>query len=141
MTFTVTTSAISSQDISVRYSTTDNSAVSPADYTAQSDILTTPAGTTSATVTLPTINDKVLEPTETFNITLSNPVNAIIADAAGVCTILNDDIQAVDILQRHKLIAWLVTLVILHYGAIRHCYDRYWTGSLDGQTSARIGSS
>jgi hypothetical protein len=37
------------------------------------------------------IGDKIAEPTETFTVVLSSPVNATIADDTGVVTILDDD--------------------------------------------------
>lgn len=96
MTFTISVEGTTSQDISVSYTTSGVRAVSPVDYTAQSDILTIPAGTTSTTVTVPITNDEVWEPTETFKVTLSNAVNATIADDTGIGTIINDDITAID---------------------------------------------
>ena len=37
------------------------------------------------------MGDKIAEPTETFTVVLSNPVNATIGDGTGVVTILDDD--------------------------------------------------
>jgi beta-glucosidase len=60
-------------DVTVRYATTDGSAVAGSDYTAASGTLRFPAGTVEHTVTLQTTDDPVDERTETFTLTLSQP--------------------------------------------------------------------
>lgn len=56
-----------------------------------------PPGTTSLPVTVIVKADEVVEPTETFLVNLSSPVNAVLADAQGVGTIFNDDGSGVPI--------------------------------------------
>ena len=46
---------------------------------------------TSVSVTVNVVADNVLEPTETFTVTLSGAQGATIGDAVGIGTILGDD--------------------------------------------------
>src|SRR5262249_30167437 len=61
------------------------------DYAAVTGDLTIPAGSTSATLSVPVLADTRDELDESFHITLSAPVNAAIADATGIATIVDDD--------------------------------------------------
>ncbi|NES04970.1 MAG: DUF4347 domain-containing protein, partial [Okeania sp. SIO2F4] len=78
-TFTLSLDQTSSQDITVDYITTDNTATTPEDYTGISNTTTIVAGQTTASITVDIIDDTIDELDETFNIDLSNPVNATIA--------------------------------------------------------------
>ncbi|MFN8491541.1 MAG: Calx-beta domain-containing protein [Caldilineaceae bacterium] len=89
--FTVSLAPASSQAVSVNYATANGSAVAGSDYTARSGTLTFNAGVTSAQITIPIINDTVVESDETFVVNLSNAVNATIADNQGSGTIKDDD--------------------------------------------------
>ncbi|MDD4880127.1 MAG: Calx-beta domain-containing protein [Gallionellaceae bacterium] len=90
--FTVSLSTASSQSVSVIASTANNSAVAPGDYTARTGVtLTFPAGTTSQSFVVATVNDSVVEPTETFFVNLSGASNATIAVAQATGTILDND--------------------------------------------------
>ncbi len=91
LTYTVTLSAVSSQAISVAYASSDGTASAGSDYTAASGVLNFAPGETSHTVTLIVSGDTLHELNETANITLSDPVNAVISDGSGVGTIINDD--------------------------------------------------
>jgi VCBS repeat-containing protein len=93
MTFTVSLSAASGQDVSVDYATgaTPATATAGGDYTATSGTLNFAAGVVSQTITVAIANDTLAEASETFNVTLSTPVNATIADATGVGTITDND--------------------------------------------------
>ncbi|OWY22041.1 hypothetical protein C7N43_09165, partial [Sphingobacteriales bacterium UPWRP_1] len=90
-TLQICASATSFLPITVIYTTANASALSGIDYTAISSTATIPAGQTCANVTFPIIDDLVAEPTENFNVNLSNPTNATIADPQGVVTILDND--------------------------------------------------
>lgn len=90
---TVTLSAPSSSVVTVAFTTSDVTAIAPADYTSLSGSLTFPAGTTSQTITVPVLGDDIFEPNETFDVTLSGAVNAALGDPQGVVTIVNDDIE------------------------------------------------
>ena len=95
-TFTVSLSAPSSQAVSVVASTANASAVAPGDYTARNNVtVTIPAGSTSQTFTVATVDDAKIEGTETFNVNLSGASNATIAKAQGVATITDNDSAAV----------------------------------------------
>jgi len=103
MTFTITLSAASSSSISVSYATKDGTAtVGNKDYKSASGTVTFSAGQTSKTVAVTVYGDVTPESDETFTVGLSSPVNATIATASGVGTILNDDTVA-GILARSEL--------------------------------------
>ncbi|HEX6163369.1 MAG TPA: Calx-beta domain-containing protein, partial [Vicinamibacterales bacterium] len=89
--FTVALSGPSSQVITVQYATSNGTATAGSDYTAASGTLTFNPGVVSQTITVPISGDATFEPNETYTVTLSNPANALITDATGVGTILNDD--------------------------------------------------
>lgn len=89
------------QDVTVHYKTTDGSAVSPADYAAVGDAtVVIPAGSVSATVSVPVAADILFERDENFTLdivkaTLPGPAGnepAInVADASGIATIHDND--------------------------------------------------
>ncbi|MFO1084224.1 MAG: Calx-beta domain-containing protein [Reyranellaceae bacterium] len=90
-TFTVTLSAASSSTVTVKYATTDGTAVAGSDYIAQSGTLTFAAGETQKTIKVTAIGDAAIEANETFSIALSSASGATIADGTGAGTIVNDD--------------------------------------------------
>jgi hypothetical protein len=90
-TFPVTLSAASALPVTVKYTTSDGTATAGSDYTALSGTLTIPAGATSGSIKVKVKGDTVVEPDETFFVTLSAPTNAGIAVAQATGTILNDD--------------------------------------------------
>ena len=87
----VTLSAASAQPVSVGYATSDGSAGAPGDYTAVTGTLTFQPGETTKTMAISIVADAIIEPSETFTVTLSSPVNASIADSTATATITNDD--------------------------------------------------
>ena len=89
--FTVTLSAASSQSISVDYATANDSAVEPSDFKSPSGKLTFAPGETTKTILIAVAGDTLDEINETFNVNLSAPLNATIADGLGVGTINDDD--------------------------------------------------
>lgn len=82
-----------SQNVTGNYSTSNGTATSGSDYYGKSGTFTIPAGYTSTIVNVTIIDDDIHEGTETFNLNISNPVNATINDATGVCTIIDNDIE------------------------------------------------
>ena len=90
-TFTVTLGAASGQTVTVNYGTADGTAVVGVDYTAAAGTLTFPPGTTTQTLAVTVLGDVLDEPNETFFVNLTNPVNAVLADAQGLGTILDND--------------------------------------------------
>ncbi len=98
LTFTATLSAASGQIVTVGVASADGTAIAASglgqnDYEAVAATLTFPAGTTTRTFNVAINGDAVLEPTETFTVTLSGAVNATIATATATGTITNDDAQ------------------------------------------------
>ena len=90
--FTVSIPTPSGLDIMVDVATSDGSATQPSDYTTvPTTTVTIPAGSTTVNVSVPIINDALSEPNETYNVDLTNPVNATIVDNQGLGTITNDD--------------------------------------------------
>ncbi len=91
-TFTVSLSTATTKVGDVNYSTGGGTATSGVDYGAlASTKLTFAAGETSKTITVNIANDTAIEADETFNVTLATAVNATIADATGVATIVDND--------------------------------------------------
>jgi Calx-beta domain len=97
LTFTVTLAPSSGQTVTVDYATADGTATAGADYTAGTGTLQFLAGETTKTVTVAVAGDTIDEIDETFTLSLSNAVNASIADAQGVGTIVDDDTATVTI--------------------------------------------
>jgi hypothetical protein len=89
--FNVNLSAASSQNISVNYATANGTAIQPTDYIAANSVFTIEAGKTTKQLEILARSDITVEPDETFTVTLSNPVNATLADATGQAIIKNDD--------------------------------------------------
>jgi hypothetical protein len=78
-------------DVTVDYSTANVTASAGPDYTPKSGVITFAPGETTKTITITVNGDLSDEPTETFVVRLSAPVNATIVDADGTGTILDDD--------------------------------------------------
>ncbi|WP_236615673.1 beta strand repeat-containing protein [Rhodopirellula europaea] len=100
--FIVTVDKILDIDVDVEVSFTDGTATSPGDYDSTTQTLTflandTTAGNLSQTVSVPVVNDAVVEPTEAFTVGLS-VVTAVgtrsVDDSDGATgTIVNDDAE------------------------------------------------
>ena len=91
-TFTVSLSAASAQTLTVKYKTANGTATAPADYTAVPlTTLTFAPGETTKTVSVTVKGDTLDEAAETFQLQLSPPTNATIADGTGICAITDDD--------------------------------------------------
>ena len=91
LTMTVTLTGSSAQQVTVNYATSNGAASSGLDYQAASGTLTFAPGQTSQIIDI-TVNDDVLdEPDETVFVTLSDPINAFVADGGGIGTIVDDD--------------------------------------------------
>jgi uncharacterized repeat protein (TIGR01451 family) len=91
VTFTLSLDTVSGSDVLVDYASNDGPAAAGQDYTAVAGTLTIATGTLSNTVSVPILDDNLDEMTETFTLDLSNAVNAVIIDAQGISTILDDD--------------------------------------------------
>ena len=91
-TFTVTLSpANASQTVTVNYATANGSAAAGSDYVAATGSVIFDPSVTSRTITVAINGDATFEQNETFFVNLSQPVNAVIGDAQGAGTIVNDD--------------------------------------------------
>jgi CSLREA domain-containing protein len=94
-TFVVTQSFATASLTQFLYSTSDGSALAGYDYTAATNASgTIPAGQTSANVVIPITNDNGFEETETFNVNISDIINANASDPAAIGTIIDDDVPA-----------------------------------------------
>jgi hypothetical protein len=92
MEFTVTlANGPSTGNVTVEYMTGGGDATATTDYTTTSGTLTFAPGTTTQTFNVPIVGDTLVENDETFNITLSNAVNATIGTETAVGTIEDDD--------------------------------------------------
>ncbi len=90
-TFSVGLSAPSGRDVSVAFTTANASATAGQDYTARAGALTIAAGSTSAQVGVPLLDDGADEPNETFELRLSAPAAATLGDAIALGTIVDTD--------------------------------------------------
>lgn len=75
----------------VVFTTSNGTATAGSDYVAQTGTLTFDVGETSKTVTIAVNGDTTDEPNETFQLVLSNAVNATSSQSPGIGTILDDD--------------------------------------------------
>lgn len=91
--FTVSLSQASATAVTVDYATQDGFATaSDFDYVAKSGTLTfLPGGALNQSVQVSVLGDTRPEAAETFQLQLTNPVNATIANASASANILNDD--------------------------------------------------
>ena len=89
--FTVTLTPAGGREVSVDYSTRSDTATSGVDFLPVSGTLHFAAGETTKTILVPVVGDFEHEPTETFSVNLSNPVNAEFQDSQAVGTIVDDD--------------------------------------------------
>jgi DNA-binding protein len=90
--FTVSLSPASGQTVAVQYATQNGTATGGADFVATSGhTLTFNPGETTKTAAVSVLGDTQSEADETFQLLLSNPVNATVEDGVGVATITNDD--------------------------------------------------
>ena len=99
VTFVVTPSPPSGKTVTVTWTASAESgdtATSPADFEASSGTLTINPEDLTVSFTVRTVNDSIVEPDETFTVTLSSATNATISDATAKGTITNDDAASMD---------------------------------------------
>ena len=98
LTFTLRLSSPLSTPTTVNYSTADDGAQAPSDYTAESGTATFAANRTETTVTVTVNGDTVREADERFEVNLRNPSNgAVIGNSQAFGTISNDDQSVISI--------------------------------------------
>ncbi len=93
--FNLTLSKASTQAVRVQYATQDGTAKSGSDYIGNSGTLEIPAGATTGTISFRVLGDVVVEPNESFLLSLSNPVGATLVRTTATATIQNDDIPLI----------------------------------------------
>jgi Calx-beta domain len=92
LTFAIAILPASAFDVSVDYSTSNGTALSPDDYASSSGTLAFPAGSVGAqTVSVDVVGDAASEPTEEFTVTLSNARGGAIGTGSATGVILDDD--------------------------------------------------
>jgi hypothetical protein len=109
--FYVKLSAASGQTVTVSFATQDGTATAPADYASTAGTVTFSPGEALRRVRVPVVSDTAPEGNETFDLVLSAPVNATLADGSGTATIREvrspkgdfDSDTRVDILWRHEV--------------------------------------
>jgi CSLREA domain-containing protein len=89
--FNVTLDSPTVNSVTVSYATGGGTATAGIDYVATSGTLTFTPGVTTRTIIVPVVGDTAVEGNETFSVTLSTPVNALLGTAAAAGTILDDD--------------------------------------------------
>ena len=89
--FQVTLAEAQTAAVSVRYATSDGSAVAGADYVAASGMVRFEAGETVKTVDVVVLEDAHDEGEETLTLTLSRPFGAEVSDGVATGTIVNTD--------------------------------------------------
>lgn len=92
--FRVTLSTPSASTVTVDFATANGTATAPADYLSNAGTVTFVPGDTEELVAVQVNGDTLVEPDESFSVTLSDPVGASIADGHGEGTILDDDLPA-----------------------------------------------
>ena len=96
--FRVTLSSASGKPIIVDYGTADGTATAAADYDETSGTLTLSPGETAANISVPIMQDGLVEGDENFEITLSNPESVTISDGTATGTIKDSDVASTAIL-------------------------------------------
>ena len=88
--FTVRLSDTSSETVTVRYATVDDTAVAGSDYTRTTGTLRFDPNERTDTIRVPILQDSPAEPSESFTVELSNPNRATVSDGTGAVTIEAD---------------------------------------------------
>jgi hypothetical protein len=89
--FTVALSAPSSDTVTVEFTTANGTAVAGNDYLAANGTLSFAPGEVSKIITVLANGDRLAEENEEFFLNLRSAVNATLADAQGIGTILDDE--------------------------------------------------
>jgi predicted extracellular nuclease len=98
LTYTVTLDKAAGETVTVNFTTSNGTASSASDYTANSGTVTFTAGDLSETISVTVNGDTLPEDDETVIVTLSNPsANAALAETTGTGTITNDDLTLISI--------------------------------------------
>ena len=94
--FLVSLRAPGTSDVTFDYTTEDGTALAGSDYTTTSATgVTIVAGNLSTTISVPLIDDAIVEANETFELNVSNVVGATVIDGTGTATIIDNDGEVV----------------------------------------------
>lgn len=93
LSFAVALSGQTDRPVSFDYGTANGSAIAGIDYTAVSGTVALPPGTTTATISVPVLGDRLGEPTEQFSLLLTNPTLATLASTSVAGTIADNDVH------------------------------------------------
>jgi hypothetical protein len=96
-TFTVQLAQATSHPVSFVARTAGGTATADVDYRGHAVVGTIPAGMLATTVQVAILGDNAAEPNETFQLQLSEPVNAVLGDAVAVGTIVDDEMPALSV--------------------------------------------
>jgi hypothetical protein len=91
MNFTVSLATPSTVPVTVAFQTVDRTAIAGSDYNATNGTLTFNPGETAKVVPVTVIGDSIIDTTETFWLSLTNPTNGTIIQPVGTGTIVDDD--------------------------------------------------
>jgi hypothetical protein len=86
-------SRMQGKTVTVGYATSPGNASATGDYASTSGTLTFAPSETAKTVSVSVMGDTLVEGDETFDLVLSNPVNATLAGTSATARILNDDVR------------------------------------------------
>ncbi|MEI7772990.1 MAG: Calx-beta domain-containing protein, partial [Chloroflexales bacterium] len=96
--FTVSLSIVAARDVSVDYTTLNQTAIAGSDYITNTGTLTIPAGSLTGTITVNVKGNTTVEPDRVFAVQLSNlrtsgagPIAVTLGNSQGTGTIRNDD--------------------------------------------------
>ncbi len=93
--FNVSLSEAGDEAVVFNYTTSDVTAIAPADYITATGTDTIPAGTVATTILVATIDDGSVEAQEVFSIAISNITGATLTDSEGLGTIVDNDVAGV----------------------------------------------
>ncbi len=109
-TITVNLTRAATGAISVKYATTNGTALSGSDFTATTGTLSFAVGESSKTFTIPILNDLLVEPTQTVNLTLSAPVGTTLGtQKTAVLSIIDNDVPVINFDVAVKSVSELTT--------------------------------
>jgi len=92
--FDVTLSPLAETPVTVNFATADGNAQAGSDYSSVNGTLMFDTGVDLQQIMVPIIDDEVQENSESFTVTLTNPVDAILGDDNGVGTIIDNELSS-----------------------------------------------
>lgn len=129
--------------VTVAYATANGTALSGGDYLATSGTLSWADGDgTDKTITIPIVNDSVIEPNETLTVTLSAPVGAALGSAKSATVTIQDN-EAANTLQFNPATAGVsegggsVSLSVTRTGSSTGAASATWS-TADGSAKAGL---